>query len=265
MGAKSGGDIVGYEYYLGLHLALCYGPINSINRFLVNDKEAWSGTATGPTNTTITVNAKDLFGGAEREGGVAGDVDIDFGDRTQLENTYLQSVIDPVIPAFRGITCAIFNSFYIGNNPYIKPFALECTRNTLDTFGNTIWYSAKANINSGDMNPVHIIYECLTNDVWGLGYVGSDIDDASFTAAADTIFDEGLGLSLLWTKQEQIGKFIQTVLNHMHGVVTSDLSTGLFKIKLFRDDYDPNTLPVYNEDNISKLKFSRRAWGETIN
>jgi hypothetical protein len=44
-----------------------------------------------------------------------------------------------------------------------------------------------------DMNPAHIIRECLTDTNWGMGYPESDIDDVSFTAAANTLYSESNG------------------------------------------------------------------------
>ncbi len=51
-----------------------------------------------------------------------------------------------------------------------------------------------------DMNPAHIIRECLT-EPWGLGYTDSDIDDDAFMSAADALYNEGMGISLLWDRE----------------------------------------------------------------
>lgn len=87
------------------------------------------------------------------------------------------------------------------------------------------------------MNPAHIIYECVTNNVWGRGLSTTFIDDASFRTAADTLFDEGLGLCLRWNRQDDIDKFVQTVVNHIGAVLHIDRNTGLLTLKLIRDDY----------------------------
>jgi len=262
MGSKSSGQIAGYKYFIGIHLALCYGPINKVSRILFNDLVAWTGTSTG---ATIQVDEPELFGGEGKEGGVGGDVSLHLGLNSQPQSPYLISNLGANIPAFRGVCCALFESFYIGNNPYLKPIAIECTRTTILTNGNAMWYSAKADI-GGDMNPIHALYEAITNDEWGIGYPDSSIDLTTFTTAADTIYNEGLGFSTLWNKQEPINKFMQVLLDHVYGVILISPVSGKFIIKLFRDDYNPATLAIYNEDNISKLSsYARRAWGETIN
>ena len=65
-----------------------------------------------------------------------------------------------------------------------------------------------------DMNPAHIVRECLTNADWGLGHGEADIGP-SFTAAADRLLSEGFGLSLLWQQESSIEDFLAEVLNRL--------------------------------------------------
>ena len=44
-----------------------------------------------------------------------------------------------------------------------------------------------------------------------------------------------------------------------------DLVSGLWTLKLARDDYDPTTIPEIGVDDIEKLQFARASWGETSN
>lgn len=117
-----------------------------------------------------------------------------------------------------------------------------------------------------DMNPAHIIRECLTDPDWGMGYQDSDIDDESFEAAADTLFDEGLGMSLLWDKQIQIDAFVQEIVRHIDAALYVDRTTGKFVLKLIRADYDVGTLISLDESNVAKVTNpSKAAFGELIN
>lgn len=117
-----------------------------------------------------------------------------------------------------------------------------------------------------DMNPAHIVYQGLTDAVWGMGYPVADIDEDSFTAAADAFAEEGLGLSLVWNQQSNIESFIQDVLDHAGAVLYVSPRTGKFNLKLIRADYDPDELPVYDESNIVSVdNFQRAGYGETIN
>jgi len=154
----------------------------------------------------------------------------------------------------------ILRQLYIAaNNPYIKPWAVRVKRCFRD------WYSAKAEIN-GAANPAHIVYECLTNAAWGMGYPTASIDDASFRAAADVLSNEGFGLNMIWLQQSKIEQFVKEVMDHIGGVLTTSPSTGRFVLKLVRADYTVATLPILNPDNVIELEsFQRAAWGETTN
>lgn len=116
-----------------------------------------------------------------------------------------------------------------------------------------------------DANPSHMIYECMTNVAWGAGHPDSLINLDSFNTAAQTLYDEGFGLSMLWTGQAEIEKFIAEICDHIQGAVYVDPRTGLFNLKLFRDDYDPNNLRVVDESNCRFTKKGRKGLGEVIN
>lgn len=105
-----------------------------------------------------------------------------------------------------------------------------------------------------DMNPAHIIRECLTDPSWGLGYPEYDIDDTAFMSAADTLYDEGMGISLLWNNEISTEDFIHDILRHIDGVLYLDRQTGLFVLSLIRDDYDESTLPILGDDEINKVE-----------
>jgi hypothetical protein len=124
--------------------------------------------------------------------------------------------------------------------------------------------SSSAYIN--DMNPSHIIRECLTDKSWGMGYQDSDIDDTSFTNAADTLYSEGMGLSMVWDRQTRIEDFIQEVIKHIYATLYVDRITGKFVLKLIRNDYVFASLPQLDESNISKIEsYSRPSFGDLVN
>lgn len=110
-----------------------------------------------------------------------------------------------------------------------------------------------------DMNPAHIIRECLTDPDWGMGYNDSDIDDASFTAAADALYDEGMGISLQWLQEIPIEDFVAEIQRHIDGVLYVSRVTGKFILKLVRDDASLSDLLVLDEDiNVVAVKNARR-------
>lgn len=117
-----------------------------------------------------------------------------------------------------------------------------------------------------DMNPAHIIRECLTDPDWGMGYQDADIDDASFTAAADKLYSEAMGISLLWDRQMPIEDFIQEIVKHISATLYVSRTTGKFVLKLIRKDYDLEDLLVLDETCVEKIdNATRPTFGELTN
>ena len=258
MGSKSSVTI-GYKYYLGAHLVICHGPVDSVQEIVVGDRTAWSGNVTA--SQQIYVNSPELFGGEKKEGGVQGYVDIMMGESNQGRNSYLQSKLGTVIPAFRGVLSLVLRKVYMcAMSPYPKAWALKVKR-----LPGKAWYPGKADIN-GSANPAHVIYETLTNPDWGMGYPINALDDAAFRAAADTLHAEGLGVSMIMTKQDSIESFIYTVLGHCNGMLYTRPDNGQFVVKLIREDYVVANLPLFNESNTIRLEsFERPGYAEIVN
>ncbi|WP_375572617.1 phage tail protein [Seohaeicola saemankumensis] len=119
--------------------------------------------------------------------------------------------------------------------------------------------------NGPDMNPAHIIRECLTNRDWGLGYSTVEIG-ASFTSAADTLYTEGFGLSLIWQQDSSIEEFIGSVLDHIDATLFIDRRTGLWELKLIRADYVTANLPLFDDTNVVDWgRLGRRAPSDLVN
>lgn len=255
---------VGYRYHAGMHLALCHGPVDSLNKIVVGERTAWSGAQT--SSGQITINQPELFGGDQREGGIVGAVDLVMGNAADGQNDYLVAKLGTNVPAFRGVVSLVLRQIQLSAmNPYIKPWSAELTRIIRRSDGSPQWYSDKAAI-AGDMNPAHIIYECLTDRSWGRGYSSAEIDDTSFRAAADTLYAESFGLSILWDQQQDIEAFIERILQHIDGSIYVSPRTGLFTLKLTRDDYNPATLVELNPSNVIRLEsFERTLPEELIN
>lgn len=137
--------------------------------------------------------------------------------------------------------------------------------NSLDQFRNYLSVSIDG-LPTSNMNPAHIIRECLTDTTWGLGYTSADIDDVSFTVAADTLYDEEFGLSFLWSKEVEIEEFVKDVLRHIDAALYVSPSTGKFVLKLIRDDYTLGSLPVFDESNVISIQdYKKPTIGELKN
>ena len=271
MGGSSS-QTIGYRYFMGLHMAVCHGPVDSINQIYVGKRSLEISPQTG--NATVQLSQKDLFGGDKKEGGILGDLDVEFGAGGQAVNSYLFDQFGANTPAFRGVTCAVFRETtltgfqdYTSNSgggyiaamsPYPKPWAFDVTDIPGGSFNPT-----KQDI-SGGANGGHIIYDCITDSDWGLG--ASNIDNASFTTATTALHTEGLSLSMIYAQQSKIETFIQEVLDHINGVLYTDRTTNNFVLKLIRDDFDAGSLQVFDETNIvSLMSFERPAYSDLVN
>lgn len=90
-GGKGGSSKIGYKYFMGAHLVLCHGPVDSVTRILFGERVAATPAAT--SSQQIYIDKYELFGGENREGGVQGYVDIMMGDEDQPINNYLSQVV----------------------------------------------------------------------------------------------------------------------------------------------------------------------------
>ncbi len=155
-GGKKGGEPTIPTYYAGIHFVVCHGPVDKVNKILVDEKKAWEGSSTGGD---IYIDAPELFGGKSREGGITGTVSLDFGGLTQEPNAYLTSKLGEV-PAYRRVFSMILNQCYLGNNYYLKPWAVEAQRIHVQDEGIEQWYDEVAETSSAyNINFSRITYE----------------------------------------------------------------------------------------------------------
>lgn len=251
---------IGYRYFMGIHAILCRGPIDKIKEIYFADRLAWSGEITD--SQSIQINKPDLFGGEKKEGGVQGQLDIMIGEPTQQKNPYLQEKIQTLVPAFRGVVSAVFRSFYFSAmTPYLKPVSFVVER-----IPQKDWLPDIANIN-GAANPAHALLDMLTHPEWGMGYAQINCNMDQFEAAAQTLYDEGFGLSFTISSEDDYERIIEMLMTHVNGLFYTEPDTGLFSIKLLRGDYLDaiETLPVYGEGNAELDEFERPSYAEIVN
>lgn len=249
---------VGFKYFMGLHMCIGRGPVDEICEISVGERKAWEGSVTG--NTQIRINKPDLFGGTKAEGGIDGTLDVMMGSAGQTMSSKLRAMLQGKQPDFRGTLTTFFDGMVCAMSPYPKAWKFR-VRRVLSGWDGAVWYPEKARIlltgSYGDgttrevvaMNPVHIIYEALTNRAWGLGRDRSLFLDSAWRKAADAVFDEKFGLCLRWGRQDTLMSFVQQVIDHIGCAVYVDKFTGKFTIKMIRDDYDADTLPVVDTDS----------------
>lgn len=99
------------------------------------------------------------------------------------------------------------------------------------------------------MNPAHILRQLLTDSRWGRGLPPTRFDEPSWREAADTFHAEGLGLCLVWHRQDDIERFAQTVLDHAGAVLYTHRRTGRLVLRAIRGGYDVDSLPHFGYDS----------------
>jgi hypothetical protein len=131
------------------------------------------------------------------------------------------------------------------------------------------WRLKPQNQDTYDMNPAHMIRECLVNNEWGYGYDEStDVDDTNFQAVADELYTEQFGLSYMWDDPNtSLDDVMQKFEDHVDCCIYVDRSTLKWTIQLIRADYDASTLPVFSMDSeiTSVDSFARPAFMDLIN
>ena len=265
---------IGYKYYMGMHLAICEGPVDEFQAIFAGERLAWEGSITA--SEAITVNSPNLFGGEKKEGGVQGTVSVAMGEPTQLKNAYLEEQTSADTPAFRGTLSLILHKCYLtAMTRSIKPWAV-----TVKRIAGMDWYPAKAEIvgvgtegvpgyiPGGSANGIHILYEAFTNTSWGLGLSTTLLDDVAFKDAADILYDENFGISLLFSKQTPVEEFVQTIIQHIGAVIYTSNTTGQFVVKLIRapSQQELDDAPIFDGSNIITYQsYERPSFAEMIN
>lgn len=84
--------ISGYRYLFGVHMGVCRGPVDEIAEIRVGDRTAWTGSVT--SNQHVPIDALDLFGGEDGEGGVQGDLCVMMGNSDQVACPGLVSMLN---------------------------------------------------------------------------------------------------------------------------------------------------------------------------
>lgn len=115
-----------------------------------------------------------------------------------------------------------------------------------------------------DINPIHQIREIITNDT-AMNKPESMINDQNFKAAADRIYDEGLGVSGAFT-EKSCKEAIDELLYHIEAGARLNRQTGKYEIVLFRDDLlDLDNAQLYDKSNIKTFSIEIANVDDVIN
>jgi hypothetical protein len=250
---------VGYKYFMGVQLGICHGPDVTLKQVWFDDDVAWEGAI---KNGSFEINKPELFGGEEKNGGVAGTVSFYNGDLAQSANAYLQRVVGiDIVSPLRSLCHAVLEGFYIGNSETPAKISFVCSRFPKSPAGNT-----GLEIVGDDANPAYTIYEFLTDQRFGASISKSLVDVATFESVAQSLFDEGYGVSGVVDSSKTASAIVDDLLKIINGNLVTDAATGKLKLKIVREDYEISTLAVVDASNIKSLSnFNRGSLDTAVN
>lgn len=251
---------VGYRYYMGVQLGICHGPDAMLREIRFGNDVAWSGLSTGGA---IAIDKASLFGGdTNGSGGVSGTIRFYPGSLTQSPNGYLvDKVGSDLVSAIRGVSYCVLEGMYIGNSSSPQAVSFVASRFPKSPDERYAQYEQIGL----DANPAFFIYELITNGLYGadLGYSSIDLD--TFLAASKTLFEEGMGISAVIDSSTTAGDVIDDIKRVIQGSLQTDPATGALKLKLIRNDYIIDELPLLDQSNIKNLSgFTRGSLDTAI-
>lgn len=251
--------IVGYTYYIGLQMGLALGRCTMHK--IVSDKEIlWEGTA-NTDGQVLNINLPDLYGGKEKGGGFISKVSFYPGSETQGINAYLEAKNPGMTPAYRGISYLVFEKANIGESNTLRSMWMEMSQYT-----NGLDLAGGMNIIKEDLNPMEVLYQAFTLDWGGLDVTPDLLDLPSLRAAAEVLFNEKNGMSICVSSTNSGKDIANEVLRQVDGLMYQDPLTGKMVMKLIRNDYNIEDLPVFDESNIIVIRsFTSKLWEDTIN
>lgn len=115
------------------------------------------------------------------------------------------------------------------------------------------------------MNPAHMLYYSRTNSDMG-GEDVANIDAASLSAAADTLFAEGFGLCTTRNPgSESVEEFEQRICKVIGGAFNRDPIDGKWHLDLARGDYVLADLPILTDDDVIEFSETPATLDSAIN
>lgn len=247
----------GFKYRITGHLNLCWGPIDDVLELRFDDiivpTTSYSKTVTAEY-IDFAINAPDLFGGDDQEGGIVGTVRVYRGTLTQTYDTELATLIGSALPAYRRCAYAVLRDVYIGNSPRLKAMSL-LIRCTPDALGLGNGHHAIGI----DENPINFIYRILNDSTYGAGIPADGFDLPAWQAAAETVYAEGVGISPQLAQSSDIEATIQDLKRYVDGEVFEDPTTGLVSIRLIRE-VDLSGAIVLTDQQVVSVQAERLGW-----
>jgi len=270
-GGKGGGgsseDVVtGHQHFLSWALGIATGPIDNLYTIFKGDDVVWSGNLACPASggeETIDLGVVSIdlrFHRTVTDPGEIismGSATFYFGTTDQVANAAMTAELGSKLnPPYRRQSYCFFDDCFIGG--YNRAPTMKFIAGKYPVFA----FSSKNTINTYDYNPAHAIWYIKTEMV---GLADSYLDSTSFSDAADTLYAEGLGVSINFNRQQDAETYIESILRHIDGILRYE-NDGRLHLKLNRDDIAVGSLPTVSKDDmLDDLQINRKSWIDTLN
>lgn len=163
------------------------------------------------------------------------------------------------LPNYGGLSYLLLDDLFIGEQPSLRPISVEVSHYPKSPAGNTAW-----EIVDGDANPAYVIYDLLKHELnAGIDDLVIDID--SIERVAEKCFNEGLGISFVWSTPSSISDIISNICEHCDLIRRENHEIGKIELYAIRPDYDIASLPVLDENNISAVQDHSKPSVDVLN
>lgn len=279
--SSEGGVDTPMTHFIGARLLLGRGNADvgatfgfaTLRKIYIGDKVAAfsQSTLADPAHAvSYSVDEPELDAG-QLNSGTRGLLVFYDGSWDLTRHTLVNSPTEPVNPPYRGqITILLTGlnelvgttAWRIGSSPSIPPYSFVID-NPVYIPG---YFGTTGPIASGGANPAAVLYDLLTNE-WGcVANAAPLVDVASFAACAATLRDEQHGFSAILTGSTDARTVIEEILRQIDGVLYEDPQTRQYVLRLVREDYDPNDLPILDPSNVvGDPQKPTTMWEETVN
>jgi hypothetical protein len=237
-------QVAGYDYYQSWAVAICQGPVDTLWTVFREDDALYYARLDRPEQGWVSLSLPDM-----------GECRIYFGTADQPSDPWMPA---DTHPGYRRLCYAVFNDCYIGNIPRVPTMRFSLTKRPVH---DDVWPADQV-VHLFDDNPAAAMYDLLVDK---LGLEADLIDADSFAAAARTLQNENLLISLIMDAQRTAQSYLMDMLKHVGGVLRYE-DDGRFHLKLLRRGDDPSLLPVIDQSQITRPpRIERRSWLATIN
>ena len=234
----------GYNYYASFALALCMGPVDSIRAIYANDEAIWQGNITRGGSNSATIAT------------TLGNITLYWGTASQPTDPTLAGycgVGAGAMPAYRNVCYIVAHQLFFGTstNPPNLAFVLERHLNLLPISAHSI---------SDDAVIPEVIYDLLTNPVYGAAVPTGIIDTASFTAAAQQTIAEDVSASPLLESTGEMRGVLGELLSYINGALASVDGKIRFMLQRATTGTVPN---IGLDDLLEEPSITRPSWADT--